>query len=394
MGLIRAAGRSARQALSDKSTALILPAIQMRLALLEPFFTGSHRRWANDLVRFSSHEWTLYTLPGVHWKWRMHGASLSLFRQIEPHLDEIDGILATDMMDLAVLRGLLHQSGKHIPCAIYFHENQLVYPWSPGDKDVVLQRDRHYAFINYTSALTADRVFFNSFYHRNSFLGALPKFLAEFPDQTHPDSIRQIESKSDILYPGIDLSEIAQWQVPKEAGPPIIVWNHRWEFDKNPELFFHSLYQLSDEGIPFRLVVMGESFPASPPVFAEAKIRLARHILFWGYCPGREDYLKWLWRAHLLPVTSNQDFFGYSVAEALACGVRAILPDRLAYPEHHSDQCQYYADDRDLLTILRTALTSGMSARLPGDLSSPFDWNILSGQYDDRFGDWINEYAG
>jgi len=34
-----------------------------------------------------------------------------------------------------------------------------------------------------------------------------------------------------------------------------------------------------------------------------------------------------------LPITSNQDFFGGSVVEAIYCGAYPILPRRLTYPE-------------------------------------------------------------
>ena len=36
------------------------------------------------------------------------------------------------------------------------------------------------------------------------------------------------------------------------------------EHDKNPKLFFQTLYKLKDEGLDFRLVVMGESYSEVP----------------------------------------------------------------------------------------------------------------------------------
>ena len=35
----------------------------------------------------------------------------------------------------------------------------------------------------------------------------------------------------------------------------------------------------------------------------------------------------------IIPVTSNHDFFGISVMEAVFCNVWPILPDRLSYKE-------------------------------------------------------------
>ena len=35
-----------------------------------------------------------------------------------------------------------------IPIVMYFHENQITYPWSPNDRDIIKERDHHYGFIN------------------------------------------------------------------------------------------------------------------------------------------------------------------------------------------------------------------------------------------------------
>ena len=61
--------------------------------------------------------------------------------------------------------------------AVYFHENQMSYPWSPTDRDVAKDRDKHYGFINFTTALAADAVFYNSQYHLESFFKELVKLL-------------------------------------------------------------------------------------------------------------------------------------------------------------------------------------------------------------------------
>ena len=74
------------------------------------------------------------------------------------------------MMDLTVFISLSRKKIKDIPIALYFHENQLSYPWKPDDRDVKHKRDMHYGFINFSSALAADKVLFNSEFHMNSFI--------------------------------------------------------------------------------------------------------------------------------------------------------------------------------------------------------------------------------
>ena len=142
------------------------------LWLLEPYCIGSHQLWAEGYARYSRHRVVLLTMPGRFWKWRMHGGAVTLARLARQQW-ETEGrpplLLVSDMLDLPAFLGLTRDFLADVPVALYFHENQLTYPLPPGEK-----RDLHYAFINYTSALAADRVFFNSAYHRDSFFAELP----------------------------------------------------------------------------------------------------------------------------------------------------------------------------------------------------------------------------
>ena len=93
---------------------------------------------------------------------------------------EPDLLLVSDMLDLTTFLALTRKRTATIPTALYFHENQLSYPWSPNGTNPAQQR-AHYAFINYTSALAADAVLFNSGYHLEVFNDQLPDFLKGFP---------------------------------------------------------------------------------------------------------------------------------------------------------------------------------------------------------------------
>ena len=44
-----------------------------------------------------------------------------------------------------------------------------------------------------------------------------------------------------------------------------------------------------------------------------------------GLCQVKKEYAKWLWKADIIPVTSNQEFFGASVMEAIYCNTWPIL---------------------------------------------------------------------
>ena len=132
----------------------------MNITLVEPFYTGSHRQWAINLQKYSRHNISILSLPGRFWKWRMHGAAVTLASRMNNLLEIPDLLVVTDMLDVAVFKALLDQRFSAIPILLYFHENQITYPWSLDDPDPGLQRDRHYGFINYTSCLAADRIAF------------------------------------------------------------------------------------------------------------------------------------------------------------------------------------------------------------------------------------------
>lgn len=365
---------------------------EMHIFLLEPFFGGSHAAWAKGYAQHSLHQVSFFTLRDKYWKWRMQGGAVALADQCLAQAEQPDLLLATDMLDLCTFLALTrHQVGR-IPVGLYFHENQLTYPWSPSDPDRARQRDRHYAFINYRSALAADVLCFNSGYHLDSFHAALPDFLRAFPDQRGLHHLTALREKSYVLPLGLDLQALDAHRPaePLPPGPPLILWNHRWEYDKNPEAFFQALFQLSEQGLDFRLAVLGEGYPRSPAIFAEAKTRLSAHIAHWGYAADRADYVCWLWHADLLPVTAQQDFFGISVVEAAYCHTRPLLPQRLAYPEHFPDlPGLYYDPDRDLIPRLAEALTQPQPALLSQvrQAAARYDWAAMVPRYDHFWAD-------
>jgi len=362
----------------------------MKICLLEPFHSGSHAAWAEMFARTSRHEVELLTLSGRHWKWRMHGGAVSLARQFMARDCSPDLLLASDMLDLTTFLSLTRVKTSGVPAALFCHENQLTYPWSPDDADPAQQRDAHYAFINYTSALAADAVLFNSSYHREAFLGALPAFLASFPDQNELESLPAITAKSSVLPLGIDLKRLDNCRPDTAKSPakkPLVLWNHRWEYDKNPEEFFSALFQLQAEGVDFEVAILGETYRKAPLVFNEARLRLGKRILRYGYAENFADYASWLWRADLLPVTSVHDFFGVSVVEAIYCGATPLLPRRLAYPEHVPAALQgqfLYDDFTTLLERLRALLRHpGCPNEMLRAHVARYDWGTLVGRYDD-----------
>ena len=360
----------------------------MNILLVEPYYTGSHKQWADGYKEHSSHNVKILSLKGQFWKWRMHGGAITLAKMFDAMDWLPDLILATDMLDLNTFLSLTRDKSNGIPTALYFHENQLSYPWSPDDRDIKNKRDSHYGFINYSSALAADRVFFNSKFHMRSFLDALNPFLKQFPDYQELGTIDIIKEKSEVLFLGMDLTRFREYALRKDSRPNIL-WNHRWEYDKNPKSFFSVLKRVKNESNDFGLVILGENFSKSPKVFEESKKEFKNQIVHWGYLDSFEEYAKWLWKSHIIPVTSNQEFFGGSVMEAIYCGVWPIVPNRLTYPElipkiFHKDNI--YKTEEELFKKIMSLIKNynDLAQSDIASISEKFDWRLMSKEYDEK----------
>lgn len=354
----------------------------MQICLLESYYGGSHQAWADGYARFSRHDVAVLTMPAQFWKWRMQGAAISFARMLD---FKPDLILASSMIDLSTFRALTFRELGDIPLAMYFHENQLSYPQN--------RRQGHgwrYGFINYVSALTADANYFNSKFHLNDFMRQLPRLLKHFADFNELETINRIRSKSQVLPLGIDLERFDQYKrAPNPNLPPLIVWNHRWEDDKDPEAFVCSLLQLASAGVDFRVAITGERFGEMPAAFVRAQKELGSRLIQLGFIDSFADYARLLWQADLVVSTAWQEFFGVSVCEAIYCGCIPVLPDRLNYPhlltDELKDACLY---QRDKLTA---QLRYHLDLRAPIDTVplqaklSDYDWRKIASRYDDAF---------
>jgi len=353
----------------------------VKILFFEPFFGGSHKEFALGFKAHSCHDVTLVTLPDRFWKWRMRGAALYFVNHVKD-FSMFDVIIVTDMFDLT---DFISFAGFGLPPVLmYFHENQLSYPLAPSEK-----RDFHLGFTNIISAFAADKVLFNSKFHFNDFMTSASRLIKQMPDFRPGWMIKQIRQKAEVVYPGcgfetdmIDLKE-------RDVKAPLIIWNHRWEYDKNPECFFDALSALKEKKIPFSLALLGEKYDIFPDIFKKAKEKFKEEILVYGYVESRNEYVKWLKKGAIVVSCAIQENFGISVVEAVRFGCIPLLPDRLSYPEIMPTELHswvLYKTKQDLLKKLKDMIVNyldylPLQKRLSIEMEQ-FSWEIIVKQYD------------
>lgn len=297
----------------------------MKYLFLEPYFGGSHKEFALGLAARSSHEIDLMPLPDSNWGWRMKGAALH-YSRFARSLEAYDGIIATDLMRLSDLKATV---GTRLPpVLLYFHENQITYPLAPGEK-----RDMNLCMTDITSALCADRVLFNSHFHRDAFINALPDLLNRMPDYSPDWIVDAVSMKSGVIHPGCNFPGRREALQDNSGEPPLIIWNHRWGFDKNAASFFYALDEMVKRDLDFRVAFLGENFGRIPHAFEDARKRYGYRVVQFGYVESQKAYIDWLRRGKLVVSTAKQENFGISMVEAMRYGCLPLLPARLSYPE-------------------------------------------------------------
>jgi len=374
---------------------------------IEPFYGGSHKAFLDGLVRHSRHAFRLLTLPEGEWRRRMRRGAQELAPQARGLEGEFDFLVVSDMLDLPAFLALTRPRFERTPILAYFHENQMTYPRLKGTKF-----NSWFGQINYLSALSADAVAFNSEFHRRDFLGALRTLLGQPNNWLTEDGVDAVERKSLVLPVGVELGWIqAEREVeaadssphpqplsrlPRrgrvesasgrtEGEPRTILWNHRWEFDKGPELFSRTLRRLKERGVPFRLIVAGEPGDNPSPAIGELPGEFGDCIDHFGYAPSKEEYGRLLWRSDIVVSTTRHEFFGVGMVEALAAGCIPCAPKRYNYPALVPEplhEALLWETEDELVTKLESLLTGDLPDRRELQRSAGrFSWDEVGPEW-------------
>lgn len=364
----------------------------MNILAIEPYYSGSHRAFLKGLMENSAHHIIPIKLDYRRWKWRMHGDSVKLAEMSSHVSDEIDLLLVSSMTNLPAFLALTNPRFAFTPKVMIMHENQLTQPMPEGE-----ERDLTYCYINYLSMLSADKLLFTTDHHLNELMGALPEFLDHFPDDKHYNTIDQIREKSLVMYPGLNLSVFdAQSDTRDKNKRPVIVWNQRWQFDRNPTLFFKVLNRLNDIDLEFDLILAGDTQHKKPEEFEKAWKRFGDQITHFGYVENVENYSKLLHSGDIVVSTATHEFFCVAIMEAIYCGCHPLVPNRLHYPELipktlHKPLLHapvLYDTEDDLFRCLKDLLT-GKTKPLPKsslqNINKHLDWKEMIDRYDALF---------
>ncbi len=356
--------------------------------ILNPFHGGSHRRCVDTLLAAfaggadaggAPPRFEVHTLPGKKWHWRLLVSAVH-FAQVVPR--DVRGSSPSsagagpgtlfvssllNLADLVALRGDLARRRK----ILYFHENQFAYPSSQG-ASVAPKTKRvwsEYGWAQVMSCLAADRVLFNSEYNRTTFLAGATRLLAMVPGPSRPENVvERIAAKSQVLhYPMPPLQPQRAVAASPRRSPANntsralhVVWPHRWEHDKGPDVLLRLLQRLHADALqkhyPVRFSVLGERFPECPAEFDAIRAEFwtglgggaggdgthngvtLRHM---GYVASRAQYENILRQADVVLSTARHEFFGVSTLEAVRLGCLPVCPDALAYPELYPASCLY-----------------------------------------------------
>ena len=373
-----------------------MPALTKRILLLSAYDAASHKYWREQLQQqLPEFNWTQLALPARHFNWRIRSNAMQWASQeVERLTQSQDLLLATSMVDLATLRGLIPDLAQ-IPSVLYFHENQFAYPSGQQRRENVEP-----LLVPLYSVMCAEQVAFNSTFNRSSCIQGAQSLSKRLPEALPTRLFEKLEASLVLPVPLVPPPELSAMHnkhenIASAADSAIgsaaleVVWNHRWEYDKGIGLLAEIVALVQKRELPIRFHIVGQQFRDKPQGFCAIEESLAQISEqsgiargAFGYIEDREDYQRLLKNAHLVLSTADHDFQGLAVQEACLAGCQALVPDALVYPEYIPTD-QRFAVDRDVQKTATGAvdiLATRVKQRQSGEPLTPPDLSAFWGE--------------
>lgn len=176
----------------------------------------------------------------------------------------------------------------------------------------IKERDCQYGLNQIMTALAADELLFNSNFNRTSFLENIIPVLNIQSDLKLKHIREKIEPKCQVLYFPISFQRMPQQRPDCNADSLHLIWPHRWEHDKNPQLLMEVVMELHKRQVDFRVSILGESFNAIPDCFDNIQAKLGDKLVNFGYL-SIQDYFKTLVTGDIVISTAGHEFYGVSM---------------------------------------------------------------------------------
>lgn len=326
----------------------------MQIVAMESFDRGSHRHFRDTLTRHSSHRWHWIVNDGTPWKWAMRAGGLAPLGNCPMP----DVFFCTSLLDVAVARVQVENKiGKRVPTVLYMHENQVEYPADPDRQQD--QRDVHFALTNLNSIMSVDLILWNSRWNLESFLHGIVKVLEPCRGIPFDNLEQRVRDRSNVAWCPVEVPSPSYPSPIEPSDSPLVVWPHRHEHDKGPDLLLDLARSHRDH--PIRWALLGERFDQVPKAIEQFRTEFANSIVF-DDCPSRQMYESILGGADWVCSTARHEFFGLAVVEAMFAGCLPWVPSGLSY--------------RELLPAVARGLSPASSPPEPSMVLEQIRWHL------------------
>lgn len=326
-------------------------------------------------------DWTLKTQPARHFSWRVRASGWLWALADDPDLSrKYDLVIATSLCEVVTLKALC-PALRDTPLWLYFHENQFAHPI--GERQWA-SHQQGWQFQSIQNALCADRIDFNTAFNRDTFFAGARRLLKKFPERLPGKPLQRLEANAGVL--PVPLTERFARCRDAAKNSRLIVWNHRWEWDKQPERFLKALAGLTAEGVDFEVAMLGSGGGRKAGEFDGYRQTLGSRVRHWGEA-DEATYADFMREAGIGVSCALHDFQGLATLEMAQAGATVVVPRRVAYPECLPGARFYTGSEEDAdtdVTALKDALRTVLTA---DETSSPIHpdqlphWNSLAEAY-------------